>query len=136
MGTRYAFFGDENQSIYNFAGADIESFRKLKSIPNTISLPLSISYRCAENIVKFAKNYVNNIEPNESGEKGEVIWEGKLEDIKDGDRVLTHLGNYKSVYKTITKKTDELCKIKISGGTGKPQIRQTCYRLSFCNCRA
>lgn len=88
MGTRYAFFGDENQSIYNFAGADIESFRKLKSIPNTISLPLSISYRCAENIVKFAQNYVSTIEPNGDGRKGEVSHHGKLEDILDGDMVL------------------------------------------------
>jgi DNA helicase-2/ATP-dependent DNA helicase PcrA len=88
MGTRYAFFGDENQSIYNFAGADIESFRKLKNIPNTISLPLSISYRCAENIVKFAQNYVPTIESNGDGRKGEVVHHGKLEDILDGDMVL------------------------------------------------
>jgi superfamily I DNA/RNA helicase len=88
MGTRYAFFGDENQSIYNFAGADIESFRKLKNIPNTISLPLSISYRCAENIVKFAQNYVPTIESNGDGRKGEVAHHGKLEDILDGDMVL------------------------------------------------
>lgn len=88
MGTRYAFFGDENQSIYNFAGADIESFRKLKSIPNTISLPLSISYRCAENIVKFAQNYVSNIESNNDGRKGEVIRNGKISDIEYGDMVL------------------------------------------------
>lgn len=88
MGTRYAFFGDENQSIYNFAGADIESFRRLKSIPNTISLPLSISYRCAENIVKFAQNYVNTIECNEDGRKGEVKYHGSIEEIEDGDMVL------------------------------------------------
>ena len=88
MGTRYAFFGDENQSIYNFAGADIESFRKLKKIPNTISLPLSISYRCAENIVKFAKNYVSNIEPNGDGRKGEVIFNGGIDELKDGDMVI------------------------------------------------
>lgn len=88
MGTRYAFFGDENQSIYNFAGADIQSFRKLKLLPNTTSLPLSISYRCAENIVKFAKNYVDTIEPNGDGRKGEVLHEGKITDIQDGDMVL------------------------------------------------
>ena len=88
MGTRYAFFGDENQSIYNFAGADIESFRRLKCIPNTISLPLSISYRCAENIVKFAQNYVSTIECNEDGRKGEVKYHGSIEEIDDGDMVL------------------------------------------------
>ena len=88
MGTRYAFFGDENQSIYNFAGADIESFRRLKRLPNTTSLPLSISYRCADNIVKFAQNYVSSIESNDDGRKGEVKYNGELEDIKDGDMVL------------------------------------------------
>ena len=88
LGTRYAFFGDEKQSIYNFAGADIASFRKLKNIPNTSSLPLSISYRCAENIVKFAQNYVQSIEPNNDGRKGEVLRNGKIDSIEDGDMVL------------------------------------------------
>lgn len=112
MGTRYAFFGDGNQSIYGFAGADVESFEALKKMPNTTSLPLSISYRCAENIVKFAKNYVSNIEPNESGEKGEVIWEGKLEDIKDGDMVLCrNSAPLIKVYKDLIK-LGKVCHIK------------------------
>ena len=88
MGTRYAFFGDENQSIYSFAGADIESFRKLKQIPNTTYLPLSISYRCAQNIVRFAQNYVKTIEPNEDGRMGEVIMDGNINDVKYGDMIV------------------------------------------------
>ena len=50
---------------------------------------------------------------------GNLVWTDagykNIEDVKVGDCVLTHLGNYKNVYKTITKKADELCKIKISG---------------------
>ena len=88
MGTRYVFVGDENQSIYNFVGADIESFRKLKKLPNTTTLPLSISYRCAQNIVKFAQNYVQSIEANDDGRTGEVLRNGSLDNIADGDMVL------------------------------------------------
>ncbi len=88
MGTRYVFVGDENQSIYNFVGADIESFRKLKKLPNTTTLPLSISYRCAKNIVKFAQNYVQTIEANDDGRSGEVLRNGSLDNIADGDMVL------------------------------------------------
>ena len=88
MGTRYAFFGDENQSIYNFAGADIESFRKLKRLPNTTSLPLSISYRCPEAIVKFAQIYVPTIEANNDGRIGSVLRNGVIDDVTDGDMVL------------------------------------------------
>lgn len=89
MGTRYMFLGDSSQCIYSFASADPESFNKLKEIPNTISLPLSISYRCPKNIVKFAQTLVPIIEANDNNKlDGEVLYNVKLEDIKDGDMVL------------------------------------------------
>lgn len=88
MGTRLCFFGDESQCIYGFGGADINSFHALRELPNTISLPLSISYRCPKNIVKFAQNIVPTIEYLDDGRDGEVTYNGKLEDIQDGDMVL------------------------------------------------
>ena len=89
MGTRYMFLGDSSQCIYSFASADPESFNKLKEIPNTISLPLSISYRCPKNIVKFAQTLVPTIEANDNNKlDGEVLYNVKLEYIKDGDMVL------------------------------------------------
>lgn len=88
INTRMVSFGDKNQCIYSFASSDPESFDKLKGIPNTISLPLSISYRCARNIVDFAKKIVPSIEANDDGRNGEIKYDVQLDDISDGDMVL------------------------------------------------
>ena len=88
INTRMVSFGDKNQCIYSFASSDPESFEKLKSIPNTISLPLSISYRCAKNIVDFASKIVPSIEPNNDGRVGEIKYDVQLDEIEDGDMVL------------------------------------------------
>jgi len=82
------FVGDGNQCVYAFSSADPESFKKLKELPNTTSLPLSISYRCAKNIVDFAQKIVPTIEANNDGREGEIKYDVPLEDIKDGDMVL------------------------------------------------
>lgn len=88
MGTRFIFAGDKNQAIYAFSSASPESFDELKSLPNTISLPLPISYRCAKNIVEFAKKYSPSIEPNNDGREGNVIFNANIEMVSDGDMVL------------------------------------------------
>ena len=88
INTRMCLFGDSEQSLYAFSSADPESFKKLKELPNTISLPLSISYRCAKNIVEFAKKIVPSIEENNDGRLGEVKNDVHLDEIKDGDMVL------------------------------------------------
>jgi superfamily I DNA/RNA helicase len=88
MGTRYVFCGDRNQCIYSFASASPDSFDKLKELPNTTVLPLSISYRCSKNIVDLAKHIVPTIEPNEDGRDGEILQNVTLEDVKDGDMIL------------------------------------------------
>jgi superfamily I DNA/RNA helicase len=88
INTRMCFFGDAEQSLYSFASSDPESFKRLKEIPNTTSLPLSISYRCAKNIVDFAKKIVPSIECNNDGRNGEVKYDVPLSEVKDGDMVL------------------------------------------------
>lgn len=88
MGTRYIFAGDSNQAIYAFSGASPEAFKFLQSLPNTVSLPLSISYRCAKNIVKFAQNYVPIIEYKNDAIDGEVLYNVPFENVQDGDMIL------------------------------------------------
>ena len=88
MGTRYVFCGDKNQCIYSFASASPDTFDKLKTLPNTTVLPLSISYRCAKNIVKFAQNIVPSIEPNNDEREGEILYDVPLEAVEDGDMVV------------------------------------------------
>lgn len=88
MGTRLISVGDSQQMLYSFAGGDPDSFNALKSIPNTICLPLSISYRCAKNIVDFAKRIVPSIEANNDGREGRVLYDVSLDDVSDGDMIL------------------------------------------------
>jgi len=88
INTRMCLFGDSEQCLYSFASSDPESFKRLKELPNTTSLPLSISYRCAKNIVEFAQKIVPSIEPNGDGREGEIKYNVSLDDIHDGDMVL------------------------------------------------
>lgn len=89
INTRMFLFGDKNQTIYAFCSADPQSFDILKSLPNTSSLPLSISYRCSKNIVRFAQNVVSTIEHNEANKsEGEIKYNVELDEIQDGDMVL------------------------------------------------
>lgn len=87
-GTRMVTVGDKNQSIYNFRGVDGSTFDKLKSMPNTKSLPLSISYRCPKKVVEFAKKFSDNIEPYEKNEEGEINYKVNINDITDNSMVL------------------------------------------------
>lgn len=88
MGTRMFSFGDSQQAIYSFSGADIESFKELKNKSNTTSLPLSISYRCSKNIVDFAKKLVPSIEANNDGREGIVKDKVSLNEVQDGDMII------------------------------------------------
>lgn len=88
MSTRMLFFGEELQCIYSFKGGDYRSFNELKKIPNTILLPLSISYRCSKKVVDFVKKFNKNIEPRDNATDGSVNFNVNINEIKDGDMVL------------------------------------------------
>lgn len=88
MGTRMISVGDANQTIYSFSGADPNSFDALRNLPNTKTLPLSVSYRCADKIVDFAKKLVPSIEQNNDKREGKIIQNVHLEDVHDGDMLL------------------------------------------------
>ena len=87
-GTRMISVGDENQLIYQFSGSDKDSLNTLKSLPNTVCLPLSISYRCADSIVEYAQKIVPSIEKNDDHREGKVLESVPLCDVNDGDMVL------------------------------------------------
>jgi len=79
--------GDPWQSIYSFRGAAMDSFEQFTKLPNTIELPLTMSYRCPKNVVKEAKKVNNEIEAFEENEDG-IVRDGKVEEIQEGDMVL------------------------------------------------
>jgi DNA helicase-2/ATP-dependent DNA helicase PcrA len=85
---RRIIVGDPRQAIYSWRGADIDSFEKFASEPNTLRLPLSISYRCPRAVVAEAQTIYPEIEPWEHAEEGLVEHEGQLEMIQEGDLVL------------------------------------------------
>jgi superfamily I DNA/RNA helicase len=85
---RFIAVGDPKQAIYAFAGADYESYMKLKEIPNTIELPLSVTYRCATPIVDMVKHINPFIKPHTKNKSGTVIENFSYKDIQDGDMIL------------------------------------------------
>jgi hypothetical protein len=54
--------GDPNQAIFQWAGAEKSSYQKLIDQFECEVLPLSLSFRCGENIIKYAQKYVPEIE--------------------------------------------------------------------------
>lgn len=88
QGSRFIAVGDENQAIYSFSGADAESFNKLRNIPNTIELPLSICYRCPKNIVRYAQKIVPEIKYSQQALDGVINYTAKMSDLVDGDMVI------------------------------------------------
>jgi DNA helicase-2/ATP-dependent DNA helicase PcrA len=54
--------GDENQAIYGFRGCDPEAMQHVIDAFHAITLPLSICFRCAKNIVVKAQEVVPYIE--------------------------------------------------------------------------
>lgn len=87
-GGRFVAVGDEKQSIYGFCGADAESFNLLRNIPHTAKLPLSICYRCDENIIRLAQEIVPQIQWRDGAPQGEVNYASSIDDIVDSDMIL------------------------------------------------
>ena len=84
--------GDRFQSIYSFAGADIESLPMLIEEFDCKSLPLSCSWRCAKSIVMEAQQFNPDITwaPNaKDGIVDEIKGEKMLEAPKAGDAIIS-----------------------------------------------
>lgn len=87
-GGRLIAVGDPNQSIYGFAGADVDSFDRLRNLfPNTVELPLSFSYRCPIAVVEHAQQIVADILPAPNAKQG-IVRSGSYKEIVSGDFIL------------------------------------------------
>lgn len=84
---RFIVVGDERQCIYSFMGSNVQSFRQFKEKDNTVTLPLSVTYRCSHSVVDKANEVFPGLECFESNPLGEVRV-GSLEEVQDGDFVL------------------------------------------------
>jgi superfamily I DNA/RNA helicase len=69
---RFLGVGDERQAIYGFAGAGADSLAKTIERLNCKILPLTVTYRCAQDIVAYAHQWVDHIQAHPSAPKGVV----------------------------------------------------------------
>lgn len=72
-GSRLIAVGDPAQAIYGFRGADSNSLDYIARDFDCIELPLTVSYRCGNNIVKEAQKWVKHIEAAPGAPDGEVV---------------------------------------------------------------
>lgn len=70
--------GDPNQAIYAFRGALNNSYEELIKTFSMRRLPLTISFRCAKEIIKVAQEYVPHIEAASSNPEGSVLYPSTL----------------------------------------------------------
>lgn len=80
--------GDDFQCIYGFSGADINAFKRIRERPNTITLPLSVSYRCSKAVVIKAQTInpeINYFEEAVEGVERGGVWT----EITENDIVLS-----------------------------------------------
>ena len=64
--------GDRHQAIYGFTGASADALDRISDIFQCRQLPLTVSWRCAYNIVAEAQHYVSHIQPAPNAPLGEV----------------------------------------------------------------
>lgn len=72
-GGRLVAVGDPRQAIYGFRGADAEAMNNLRAAFNCCELPLTISYRCAQSVVRLAQSIVPHIQAAATAPEGEVL---------------------------------------------------------------
>lgn len=69
---RLVAVGDPRQAIYGFTGADADALDLIVERFNCQRLPLTVSFRCAQAIVRHAQNWVSHIEAAPNAPEGIV----------------------------------------------------------------
>lgn len=71
-GGRLVAVGDPRQAIYGFTGASHDAIDLIKREFSAVELPLTVSYRCAQSVVRQAQTIVDYIEAAPSAPEGKV----------------------------------------------------------------
>jgi superfamily I DNA/RNA helicase len=77
-----------HNSIYGFSGSDSNSFEWFRKYPNTITLPLTTTFRCSKEVVKHANKIVPDLKAMENAPRGSVKNGDVLKEARSGDFVL------------------------------------------------
>ena len=118
---RFIAVGDPYQNIYLFAGASSTAYESIKSYSNTVTLPLSVSYRCSKQVVLEARRYCETINHTETAIEGEVRW-GTLDEVCNGDFVLCR--NTKPLLDVYFSLVDRNVKCSIAGKDIEKKVSQ------------
>lgn len=86
-GGRFIAVGDSHQTLYGFCGCK-NALQELSAMPDTVTMPLSVCYRCASSIINKAKAIVPNIEAAESAAVGTVKESDNVDTLQRGDMVI------------------------------------------------
>lgn len=86
---RFVSVGDRRQLIYAFQGSNMNSFDQLAATPNTIELPLDISYRCSQSVIQASNLIFPDLPMRafESNPEG-IVRTGEIGEVEKGDFVL------------------------------------------------
>lgn len=88
--------GDPNQAIYSFAGADHDSFKRIKEELKAVEFPLTTCFRCPVEHITLANSIVKEIKPAEKAIKG-IVEKIDYDDIvnyaNQGDIIICRLTN-------------------------------------------
>lgn len=91
---RLTAVGDRHQSIYQFRGADSQAMPKIIEATGADLLPLSITYRCSQAVVREANRYVPELRAADGAPEGKVRLSNEdelFEFAGPGDFVLSRL---------------------------------------------
>jgi DNA helicase-2/ATP-dependent DNA helicase PcrA len=83
---RLIAFGDPRQAIFGFTGASHDSLDQIKADFHSIELPLTVSFRCSQAVVAYAKEIVPYIEASSTAPIGAVL------ELAEGDVARTLTG--------------------------------------------
>jgi len=87
---RLVAVGDRHQAIYGFTGADHDALDLIGAAVNAQRMPLTVTFRCPQEVVKVAQRYVSHIQAAPTAPMG-VVRELKTDlitEAKPGDVVL------------------------------------------------
>ena len=80
--------GDFYQGIYGFNAADEKSFKWFENFQNTKVLPLSVSFRCSQAVIRKAQEIVPDIKALPNAPEGCVRNGSVLEEAQSGDFII------------------------------------------------
>lgn len=96
-GGRLVAVGDPHQAIYGFTGTDNDSLEQIARAHHCTRLPLTVTYRCPQAVVRVARRFVDHIIAHETAPEGEVVeydYSEIAQRVQLGDAVLCRYNKY------------------------------------------